>query len=182
MFSLPFTCFRQKLTYRLTLYSESHFLLYMGKVDFSQGKNEGSKLYFWENNLRVSYRMHWMLRRQSQLEARTWVSPGESESHSVMSDSLRPHGLYSPWNSLGQNTEVGSLSLLKGIFPTQRSNCIADGFFTNWATREAPKPQWWQPNWRKRLQAALRRQKGLDEDLDIMGKLHILAEPYLPCA
>ena len=29
---------------------------------------------------------------------------GESESHSVMSDSLRPHGLYSPWNSPGQNT------------------------------------------------------------------------------
>ena len=27
-----------------------------------------------------------------------------SESRSVMSDSLRPHGLYSPWNSLGQNT------------------------------------------------------------------------------
>ena len=23
----------------------------------------------------------------------------ESESHSVVSDSLRPHGLYSPWNS-----------------------------------------------------------------------------------
>ena len=36
-----------------------------------------------------------------------------------MSDSLQPHGLYSPWNSLGQNTVVGSLSLLQGIFPTQ---------------------------------------------------------------
>ena len=35
---------------------------------------------------------------------------------------LRPHGLYSPWNSLGQNTGVGSLSLLQGIFPTQGSN------------------------------------------------------------
>ena len=43
----------------------------------------------------------------------------ESESHSVVSDSLRPHGLYSPWNCPGQNTEVGSLSLLQGIFPTQ---------------------------------------------------------------
>ena len=30
--------------------------------------------------------------------------------------------LYSPWNSLGQNTGVGSLSLLQGIFPTQGSN------------------------------------------------------------
>ena len=43
-------------------------------------------------------------------------------SHSVMSDSLRPRGLYSPWNSLGQITGVSSLSLLQGIFPTQGLN------------------------------------------------------------
>ena len=49
-----------------------------------------------------------------------WVCH-ERESHSVMSESLWPHG-YSPWNSLGQNTGVGSLSLLQGIFPTQGSN------------------------------------------------------------
>ena len=36
----------------------------------------------------------------------------ESESHSVVSDSLRPHVLYSPWISPGQNTGVGRLSLL----------------------------------------------------------------------
>ena len=46
----------------------------------------------------------------------------ESESRSVMSHSLRPHGLYSPWNSPGQNTGVGTLPLLQGIFPTQGSN------------------------------------------------------------
>ena len=46
----------------------------------------------------------------------------ESERHSVMSDSLRSHGLYSPWNSPGQNTGLGSLSLLQGIYPTQKSN------------------------------------------------------------
>ena len=45
-----------------------------------------------------------------------------SESNSVMSDSLRPHELYSSWNSLGQNTGVGSLSFLQGIFPTQELN------------------------------------------------------------
>ena len=39
-----------------------------------------------------------------------------------MSDSLRPHGLYSSRNSPGHNTEVGSLPLLQGIFPTQGSN------------------------------------------------------------
>ena len=101
-------------------------------------------------------------------------------SRSVMSDSLWPHGLDSPWNSPGQNTGVGSLSLLQGIFPTQGSNlrlphcrrilyqlshqgsprileweaycfsrwsswprnwtgvsCLAGGFFTSGATREA---------------------------------------------
>ena len=106
----------------------------------------------------------------------------ESESRSVMSHSLRPHGLYSPWNSPGQNTGVGTLPLLQGIFPTQGWNwdllhcrqilyqlsqkgsprirewvaypfsrgsfqrrdqtwvsCIAGGFFTIWATREAPQ-------------------------------------------
>ena len=31
-----------------------------------------------------------------------------------MSDSLLPHGLYSPWNSPGQNTGVGSFSFLQG--------------------------------------------------------------------
>ena len=46
----------------------------------------------------------------------------ESESGSVVSDSLWPYGLHSPWNSPGQNTGVGSLSLLQGIFPTQGSN------------------------------------------------------------
>ena len=46
----------------------------------------------------------------------------ENESHSVMSDSLQAHGLYSLWNSLGQNTGVGSLSLLQRMFPTQGLN------------------------------------------------------------
>ena len=39
-----------------------------------------------------------------------------------MSSCLWPHGLYRPWESLGQNTGMGSLSLLQGILPTQGSN------------------------------------------------------------
>ena len=39
-----------------------------------------------------------------------------------MSDSLRPQGPYSPWDSPGQITGVGSLSLLQEIFPTQGSS------------------------------------------------------------
>ena len=50
------------------------------------------------------------------------ASQKPSESRSVVSNSLRPHGLYSPWNSPGQDTRVGNLSLLQGIFPTQRLN------------------------------------------------------------
>ena len=34
-------------------------------------------------------------------------------------DSLQPHEPYSPWNSPGQNTGVGGLSLLQGIFLAQ---------------------------------------------------------------
>ena len=44
------------------------------------------------------------------------------EVGSVVSNSSWPHGLYSSWNSPGQNTGAGSLSILQGIFPTQRSS------------------------------------------------------------
>ena len=51
----------------------------------------------------------------------------ENVSHSVMSDSLRPCGLYpirvlGPWNSPGKNTGVGCHFILQGIFPTQGLN------------------------------------------------------------
>ena len=65
----------------------------------------------------------------------------ESESSSVVSDSLWSHGLlHSPWNAPGQSTGVGSLSLLQGSFqPRDQTQflCIAGRFFTSWATGEA---------------------------------------------
>ena len=51
-----------------------------------------------------------------------WGIRHQSESRSVVSDSLRPHGQYSPRNSPGQNTGLGSLYLLQKIFSTQGSN------------------------------------------------------------
>ena len=45
-----------------------------------------------------------------------------SESRSVMSNSLWPHGVYSPWDSPGQNTGVSSLSLLQGNLSKPESN------------------------------------------------------------
>ena len=62
------------------------------------------------------WRGHW----KKVKECKLWVK--WSESHSVVSDSLWPQGLYSPWNSPGQNTGMGSLSLLQGNFPTQGPN------------------------------------------------------------
>ena len=57
--------------------------------------------------------------RQEYLSGLPFLSPeSESESHSVTSDPLQPHGLYSPQNSPGQNTGMGNLSLLQRIFPT----------------------------------------------------------------
>ena len=41
---------------------------------------------------------------------------------------------YSPWNSPGQNTGVGGLSLLQGIFPTRdrtQVSRIVGGFITS---------------------------------------------------
>ena len=45
-----------------------------------------------------------------------------SETCSAMSDSLWPHGLYSPLNSPGENTGGSSCSLLQWIVPTQGLN------------------------------------------------------------
>ena len=74
----------------------------------------GCSFHTGESRWRFSFRVMW-----SDLSC-------ESESHLVVSNSLwphgRPHGLYSPWNSSGQNTGVGSFSILQRIFPTQGSN------------------------------------------------------------
>ena len=48
-------------------------------------------------------------------------------AHSVMSDSLQPHGLWPtrllcPWDFPGKNTGMGCHVLLQGIFPTQGSS------------------------------------------------------------
>ena len=56
--------------------------------------------------------------------ANRWGNNGNSDTlFSWKSFSyVRPLGLYSPWNSPGQNAGVGSYSLLQGILPTQGLN------------------------------------------------------------
>ena len=84
----------------------------------------------------------------------------ESENHSVVSSSLWPHGLYSPWNSPGKNTGVGRYSIMQGIFPTQGLNAGLP--HCRWVLyqlshQENPIPEWlaypfssgssWPRNW-----------------------------------
>ena len=63
-----------------------------------------------------------------------------SAGWSVMSNSLWPRGLYSPWNSPGQNTGVVAFIFSRGSSqPRDRTQLshIASGFFTSWAARGA---------------------------------------------
>ena len=62
---------------------------------------------------------------------------------------LRHHRLYSPWNSPGQNTGVGSLSLLQGIFPTQELNrglLHCRQILYQLSYQENPEERWGEPN------------------------------------
>ena len=66
----------------------------------------------------------------------------ESESRSVLSDSLGPHGLYNPRNSPGQNAGAGSHSLSRGSSQLRdriQVSHFAGRFFIIWTTREALK-------------------------------------------
>ena len=72
-------------------------------------------------------------------------------SHSVMSDSLRPHGpeptkLLCPWKFSGKNTAVSCHFLLQRIFLSQRLSlsllcvsCIVRLLLYDWTTWEAPR-------------------------------------------
>ena len=63
-----------------------------------------------------------------------------NEGLSVLSDSLWPHGVYSSWNSLGQNFGVVVFPFSRGCSQSRdwtEVSCIVGGFFSSWANREA---------------------------------------------
>ena len=69
-----------------------------------------------------------------------------SESHSVMSDSLWPHGLYSPWNSLGQILGWVAFPFSRGSSqPKDRTqvSSIAGGFFYQLSHKGSPRILEW---------------------------------------
>ena len=69
------------------------------------------------------------------LDPRLFLAAKWSESHSGMSDTLQPHGLYSPWNSPGQNTGVGrAVPFSRGSSQPRdqtQVSWIAGGFITS---------------------------------------------------
>ena len=99
------------------LLKQNDFMVLIGSSFFNHGKHWNS----WRPRLKASSNVEvfwWLLSCGCCLVAKVQ----ERESCSVVSDSLQPHGLYSLWNSPGQNTGVCSLSLLQGISPTHGSN------------------------------------------------------------
>ena len=66
-----------------------------------------------------SWMLHGMAKKKKKIRKFWERVPGLrwTPKGSIVSDSFRPLGLYSPWNSPGHNTGVGSLSLLPGIEP-----------------------------------------------------------------
>ena len=112
-----------------------------------------SRTYFWGKTddslgMRVIYNEEGVSLREMSFSRRKQAREMyESESRSLVSDSLLPHGLYSRWNSPGQNTGVGSLSLLQLIFPTQGLNLglphCRQILCTSWDTRETPRILEW---------------------------------------
>ena len=68
------------------------------------------------------------------------IKKAESESRSAISNTLQLHWLYSPWNSLGQNIGWVAFPFSRGSSQPRdwtQVSCMAGGFFTNWAIREA---------------------------------------------
>ena len=76
-----------------------------------------TSLYFSWHHCLTAYRATALTHSKQIDNLRKW-----SQSCSVVFDSLWSHGLYSPWSSLGQNTGVGSFSLLQVLFPNQGLN------------------------------------------------------------
>ena len=120
--------------------------------------------------------------RGMQAHPRKAVLCGAVLSHSVVSDSLRPHGLQParllcPWNVPGKNSEVGCHFFPQGIFPTQglnlqsRVSCIVRQVLYHWTTWEALG--WW---WFGR-----EAQEGEDICMWIAGSLCCAAELTQHC-
>ena len=80
------------------------------------------RLSFFLNFFRLKYSWLTVLCPSLQYSKVTRLYIHSSGNSPAVSHSLGPYGLYSPWDSPGQNTGVDSLSLLQQIFLTRESN------------------------------------------------------------
>ena len=85
----------------------SLFMEWCRKSAHQRDKHSQDRNYDWTKSVRI-------YKANSYLEINVLK---ESESDSVVSDSLQPHGLYSPWKSPGQNTGVGKPFPCPGDLP-----------------------------------------------------------------
>ena len=84
--------------------------------------------------------MFWLVQDTSEYQAsgECWLPVKWSESRSVVSDSLRPHGLYTYGILQARILEWVAFPFSKGPSQTRdqtQVSCIADRFFNIWATR-----------------------------------------------
>ena len=98
-----------------------HYLIFLCYLQFLSSTN---------SLLETSWNTHFLLNKKSPFHLHSvgcCMEWSETESCSVIvlpfvTHEWWPSRLFCPWNSPGQNTGVGSLSLLQGVFPTQGLN------------------------------------------------------------
>jgi len=122
----------------------SRMLLEQKKTITCPHPHTHTKLVFYTVNYKIaqwsdqSYNMETQ-RKVTQFIKTYLPTENESESRSVVSDSLWPLGLCSPWNSPSQNTEGITFPFSRRssqpMDQTQVSH-IAGRLFTSWATKE----------------------------------------------